>query len=42
MTVSSNEVNDAVTLIRELDPKAFINVIDVRQIHGKFFIPPIK
>lgn len=42
MTVSSSEVNDVVQLIMEVDEKAFINVTDVRQVFGKFYIKPIK
>ncbi len=42
MTVSSNEVNDVVRLTHQVDPKAFINVYDLRQVFGKFFISPIK
>jgi uncharacterized membrane-anchored protein YitT (DUF2179 family) len=42
MTVSSNEVNDVVRLTQQVDPKAFINVYDLRQVFGKFYISPIK
>ena len=42
MTVSSNEVNDVVRLTHQVDPKAFINVYDLRQVFGKFYISPIK
>lgn len=42
MTVSSNEVNDVVRLVQEVDPKAFINVLELRQVFGKFYIKPIK
>ncbi len=42
MTVSSSEVNDVVHLIMEVDEKAFVNVTDVRQVFGKFYIKPIK
>lgn len=42
MTVSSTEVNDVVHLIMEVDENAFINVTDVRQVFGKFYIKPIK
>ncbi|HZJ89889.1 MAG TPA: YitT family protein [Bacilli bacterium] len=42
MTVSVTEVNDVVNLIMEVDEGAFINVTDVRQVFGKFYIRPIK
>ena len=36
MTVSSNEVNDVVRLTQQVDPKAFINVYDLRQVLVNF------
>lgn len=42
MTVSSNEVRDVVSLIQAVDDKAFVNITDLRQVFGKFYITPIK
>lgn len=42
MTVSSTEVADVVRLVQEVDEKAFINVTDLRQVFGKFYIKPVK
>ena len=42
MTLSTTEVKSAVSLIQEKDPNAFINVIELRQVYGRFFIPPVK
>ncbi len=42
MTVSTNEVNNVVGLIRQVDENSFINVTDLRQVFGKFYISPIK
>ncbi|MFA5659786.1 MAG: YitT family protein [Bacilli bacterium] len=42
MTVSSNEVADVVRLIQQVDERAFVNVSDLRQVFGKFYIRPIK
>ncbi len=42
MTVSTNEVNNVVSLIRQVDENSFINVTDLRQVFGKFYISPIK
>lgn len=42
MTVSSTEVTDLVHLIHQVDAHAFINVTDLRQVFGKFYITPIK
>ena len=42
MVVSSYELNNTVRVIRESDPKAFIKVSELRQVYGRFFLPPIK
>jgi uncharacterized membrane-anchored protein YitT (DUF2179 family) len=42
MAVSSSEVKRVVALIRTSDPKAFIEVINLQQIYGNFFINPIR
>ncbi len=42
MTVSTNEVNNVVSLIRQVDESSFVNVTDLRQVFGKFYISPIK
>ncbi len=42
MTVSSNEVTDVVHLIQQVDAHAFVNVAELRQVFGKFYITPIK
>lgn len=42
MTVSSNEVSEVVRLIQEVDTHAFVNVSELRQVFGKFYIRPIK
>lgn len=42
MTVSSNETNRLVKLVQEEDPHAFINVIVLRQVFGRFYIKPVK
>ena len=41
MVLSSYEVKDAVKVIREADPAAFIQVIELKQVYGRFFLPPI-
>jgi len=42
MTVSSNEVSEVVRLIQQVDTSAFVNVSELRQVFGKFYISPIK
>ncbi len=42
MVISSFEVKNAVTIIRESDPSAFVQVIDLKQVYGRFFMRPIK
>lgn len=42
MTASANEVQNVVKLTQEVDANAFINVTDLRQVFGKFYIKPIK
>lgn len=42
MVISSFEVKRAVDIIRESDPAAFIQVIDLKQVYGRFFMRPIR
>ncbi len=42
MVVSSYEVRETVSIIREADPKSFVKVNDLHQVFGRFFIKPIK
>lgn len=42
MAISSSEVKRMVELIKKSDPYAFIQVTNLNQIYGKFFINPIR
>lgn len=42
ITVRKSEVKQIVKLTRAIDPKAFINVLPMEQVYGKFFRNPIK
>lgn len=42
MTVSSNETTQVVKLVQEVDPQAFLNILVVRQVFGRFYIKPVK
>lgn len=42
MAVSSLEVKKVVNVIRATDPNAFVEVINLQQIYGNFFINPIR
>ena len=40
--VSIREAKATAELIREIDPHAFVTVTDLRQVYGRFFLPPIR
>ena len=40
--ISMYEVKKTVRIIREADPQAFVTVVELKQVYGNFFIPPIK
>ena len=40
--VSIREAKGTAELIREIDPSAFVTVTDLRQVYGRFFLPPIR
>ena len=42
MSVSSYEVKRTVQVIREADPKAFVQVSELKSVYGRFFLPPIR
>lgn len=42
MVISSVEEKKVVSLIKEFDPDSFINVINLSQVYGRFFMRPIK
>ena len=42
MVVSSYEVRQTVRIIREADPSAFVEVSELKQVTGRFFLPPIR
>ena len=42
MTVSSNETTRLVKFVQENDSHAFINVLVLRQVFGRFYIKPVK
>ena len=42
VVLSSYEVKDAVKMIQEAEPNAFIKVQELKQVFGKFYIPPIR
>lgn len=42
MVVSSFETKKVVSLIREIDPESFINVSNLQQVYGRFYIRPVK
>jgi uncharacterized membrane-anchored protein YitT (DUF2179 family) len=42
MVLSKKEINQAVELIRKADPLAFVTVINLNQVYGRFYIRPIE
>lgn len=42
MVISSYEVNQTVKVIRETDPSTFVQVTELKQVYGHFYIKPIK
>ena len=40
--VSTFETKSVINLVRNADPKSFINVTDVKQVYGRFYKPKIK
>lgn len=42
MVLSNAEVKNAISLIKEVDPNAFVTVYDVHQVYGAFYIKPVK
>lgn len=42
MVVSKNEKKKAITMIHNVDSKAFITVTDIEQVYGRFYIRPLE
>lgn len=42
MVVSSNQIKSVCELIKSIDNKSFTTLIDVKQVNGKFYVPPMK
>lgn len=42
MVISSYELNRTVKVIRETDPNTFVEVTELKQVYGHFYIKPIK
>ena len=42
IVVSSYELKQTVKVIREADPKAFVEVMELKQVFGRFHLPPIR
>lgn len=42
MVVSSYEVKQSINVIREADPNAFVEVVELKAVYGRFFLPPIR
>lgn len=42
IVISSYEVKNTIKIIREADPAAFVEVMELKQVFGKFHLPPIR
>ena len=42
MVVSSYEVKQSINVIREADPNAFVEVVELKAVYGRFFLAPIR
>lgn len=42
IVISYYETNEVITVIKEHDEHAFINIMDIKQVYGRFYIPPVK
>lgn len=42
MTVSTTEVKKVVKVVQRVDKRAFVNVINLQQVYGRFFVPPVR
>lgn len=42
MVISKSEIKKAVKMVRERDPLAFMTVLDLNQVYGRFYIKPIE
>ena len=42
IVISTYEIKNVVKVIREADPGAFIQIIELKQVYGRFFLPPIQ
>ncbi|MCI2111599.1 MAG: YitT family protein [Bacilli bacterium] len=42
MVVSSYETRDVVKIVRKEDPRAFVQVVSLARVYGRFFMKPVK
>ncbi len=42
MVISKSEVKKAVKMVKERDPLAFMTIVDINQVYGRFYIKPIE
>lgn len=40
MVISKNEAKKAISMVKNADPKAFVSIIDINQVYGRFYIKP--
>ena len=42
LVVSSNQTRRICEIVREIDKDSFTTLLNVNQVNGKFYIPPLK
>ena len=42
IVISTYEIKETVKVIREADPGAFVQLIELKQVYGRFFLPPVR
>lgn len=42
MSISTREIKHVTELVRMIDPNAFVNVVSLQQVYGKFYITPYE
>ena len=42
LVVSTTELKDVISFIKEVDPNSFVNVTSLQQVYGRFYMKPVK
>ena len=42
MDIAIGEIKNTMRIIKKIDPDAFVSVLQVHNVYGKFYLPPLK